>query len=256
MKLTMTFFASCLFALALLPHDANADIVWCEDFSSYADGDNPDGAATAVGNGTFDNNGNVFVNANGQLLHTADGGRDTTGIMGASGETCAKFSFDVAFLGDTVDPATDIIFLQMTEAGRSTGANPVPGLAETLDAGQHNISTDAANMSTLCFFANTSGAAVDYVAPDGSTQNLGNNEYTVWNGTSLLFANQTQFTNGTAPTGAGLSSLYMNTFNGQEGESWVFDNFKMEDFAHVPEPTSGLILVGFGLMAFSRRKRV
>lgn len=235
---------------------AQGAVIFSDDFSAYSDGDSVTGA-TAVGPGTWNNNGSVTVNAANQLLLEADGGRDSVEVTSGTSATCGVMSFGLAFLGDsdTAVADTDIFFVQLTSGGRSTNANPIPGFANTLDAGVHNISTDANALSTVKYFFNTSGNAFDYLAPNGSTQTIADGTYEYWVDTTLVNGNGTATTNGTA-TPASVSTFVVNTFNGQLGESWVFDDLEFEEFTadHIPEPSS-VAALALGLLAFTGTRR-
>lgn len=241
----------------LIIASSHAAVVWSDDLSAYSDGD-PITGATAVGDGTWNNNGNIAANASGQLLATSDGGRDSVQIDSNTAVQCGVMSFDLAFLGDsTTPPETDNFFFQLTEGGRSTTANPISGFANTVDAGNHNISTDATAPSNLKYFFNTTATAYDYVGPDSTTYSINPGTYHYWVDTTRVNGNGTSTTNGTA-TPSQVSTIVTNMFNGQNGESWVYDNFVMDDLsvAHVPEPSSTMALaVSLLGLGFIRRRK-
>jgi len=248
---------------AWLMSSAQAAVIWSEDFSAYEDGDDPDGNATATGTGVFNNNQNVFVSDPGNvgnevLILTADTGRDAVQIDSTVAATCGRFSYDVAYLGAVGE---DVLFSQLTEGGRSTGGTPIPGFSDTVNGGNNGISTDAAAPSSVEYFFNVTGAAITYTAPDGSTATLANNAFDFWVDGNLVHNDFTTNPNTTPPAmnpPSSVSTVLAQTFNGQEGGIWQFDNFLFEDdiAVHVPEPSTfamlGMALAGF---TFVRRRR-
>ncbi|MGJ8696878.1 MAG: PEP-CTERM sorting domain-containing protein [Verrucomicrobiaceae bacterium] len=247
-----------LFTGIVLSGSAQAVVVWTENFSAYSDGD-PISGSTATGSGNLDSTtGTVSVNAAGQVLLVADGGRDAIQVNSTTSATCGILSFETAFLGDSDTAAadTDIFFLQLGEGGRSTGGSPKPNFAHTVDAGADGISTSSSSLSSVKYFFNGSAAIYTYTAPDATTQTVAPGSYDYWVGTTLIDDNATDSNNG-GGIPANIDTFVAQTFNGQLGESWVFDNLQFEEFnaSHVPEPSSTAILA-LGMLSFSLiRKR-
>lgn len=237
-----------LFAVIASGSFANADLIWSEDFSSFSDGDSVNGADTSGGTGVITTNGSVAVNDAGQLVLTADGGRETFQIDTTMDIDCGFFTFDLQQLA-APDPPSNSLFLQMTEGGRSTRDPAIPNFDDTLNGSQFSTA------QTVNYYFNTSAAAYTYTAPDGSTESIAPGTYDYWQGTTLISNDQNQNANG-AGNPADISTLVFNTFRGQSGNTYAFDNLSLNSIVHpVPEPSSALVLVGFSLLSLTRRKR-
>jgi len=236
-------------AVFFLAQASPADEIWSMDFGSVVDG-SFNGGAAANGSGTFVTSGNVAITSEALVL-TADGGSDRIIIQSNADAVAGNFTFDVSHANfDT--GTTDIFFMQMVDGlDRSTGGVLVSNFSDTVDAGNLGFSPGPA---TINYFFNTSAASIDYTAPDSTTQTLAAGSYSLWTNTTLSVANQTQSNNG-AGVPTNVDSLVLQTFGGQSGSTFTFDNLSFNTFTAVPEPSSLVLLGGGCLLGLFYRRR-
>ncbi|MFD2256012.1 hypothetical protein ACFSSA_04930 [Luteolibacter algae] len=239
-----SIFLSGIFAVQSA--SAALTVAWSEDFNSYTTpGTDLNGVSTATGTGTFDTTSGVVANGSGGVTLTADTNRQQLAIENATAALAGRFTFDITH--DVVpDPATNnSIFLQMTEGGRSTGSNEVADFAYTLNGGAVGTTPVTFNI-----FFNVTGADFAYTAPDNTMQTLVTGAYDVWiDNTRTTTASSDTNAMGGLPVN-GVKTLFLQTFNGQEGNVYTFDNMSFS----VPEPGSALLGMIGGLLLLRRRR--
>jgi len=251
MKHILTF----AIALVMLSSTSQADIIWSEDFSGYADGDPVNGMATATGDGQLNSQNSVAVDADGQLLHDANTGTERTWISSNTDVLCGCFGFDLAITGTPDVAGQDQIFVQVLEGPTfSTAGSPVPNFNFNLNVTNHGISTDDTAPSAVKVFFNVSGEDFIYTAPDGSTQTLASGQRRQYVGTTLIGTGSGNAHSAGPPSA--VNTLAFATFNNQRGQQFHFDNMFLDRFVHaVPEPSALVVLGMMGMATFCRRRR-
>ncbi|MGJ8724085.1 MAG: PEP-CTERM sorting domain-containing protein [Roseibacillus sp.] len=242
-----------LLGLAVLTSHGTAALIWSESFPD-ADGAAVDRAITTTSGAgqNLDVTGTVSY-AGGSIVIDPDGGSDRIELESTTGTLVGNFTFDAFRVeDDPLDPgdtANATLFVQMVDgAARSTNGNPVPNFADNLNMTTIVVST------TINYYFNVSGAAIDYTAPDGSTDSLANNSYELWIGNSKSGGNDQNVSGqGEGPPTSGVDTLVLQTFNAQTGGTYTIDNIS---FNSIPEPSgTGLLAICAGL-GLVRRRRV
>lgn len=183
------------------------------------------------------------------FLVTATAIRMTFDLTFASSSTALTSAFQM-FLGNgfsTNNSAEDNADTYAKFGLNFTASNGF--VVRDISGASNGAATFGAGIHAITWVLNNTGSALTYLAPDGSTETLGNDAFDLWVGTSR------QLNERTVTNAAQSMTDWKFGASGSGSYSLGFDNFVL---TAVPEPAAGCLLVSgmiaiLGMMARRRR---
>ncbi len=235
------------------------NVVFQQDFQSSTDVADYESRNAAPDSGQFTqiNDGSIVTDASNNFLRITRASNDFENVIRRANN--AVGNYDLGLTDELIKFEYDMRFDSVTAASNIAGSLDLADDTTGFDShsrrnrlewerrnnttyryrGAANT-TDSSGWSTVTVFGNKSGAAVDYIGPDGGTHTLDNNERQIWLDNNLDIT-----------TGVGTDGFEQFRVWHMLTGSVDFDNFKVST---VPEPAS-LVLVAGGAMCMAAKRR-